>query len=57
VKDGGYLAGHDYCPKVHPGVRKAVDEFSAEKNLPFDVIDTSFLMKIKKPKPGKWTEI
>ena len=26
VKSGGVLCGHDYCPKFHPAVIKAVDE-------------------------------
>lgn len=29
VRPGGYISGHDYLSKRHPGVRRAVDEFFA----------------------------
>ena len=30
VEPGGILAGHDYDAKLHPGVKRAVDEFAAQ---------------------------
>jgi len=46
VRDGGFICGHDYNPKSHSAVIKAVDEFVELKNLKIDQIfcDTSFLI-------------
>lgn len=38
VRPGGIMAGHDYCD-LHWGVKKAVDEFSVEQGLPFDLTE------------------
>lgn len=44
VKRCGLLGGHDYVREEYPGVRRAVDEFLAEQELPFQIVGTSFLL-------------
>lgn len=38
VRSGGIFSGHDYCA-LHWGVPKAVDEFSAESGLNFELTE------------------
>jgi hypothetical protein len=51
VKRRGILAGHDYLNEDFPGVRRAVDEFCSDLELPLQVDGTSFL--VTKPRP-RW---
>lgn len=51
VKRRGVLAGHDYVNNDFPGVRRAVDEFFMEQELPLQISGTSFL--VTKPSP-RW---
>jgi hypothetical protein len=51
VRRGGILGGHDYVNNDFPGVRRAVDEFFAAQELPFEVNGTSFMAN--KPRP-RW---
>lgn len=49
VKSGGYLGGHDYdFPDLPFGVKKAVDEFVAERDLELE-LDGCWCWFIKKP--------
>jgi hypothetical protein len=43
IKKGGFIGGHDYKNKHHPGVQPAVDEF---KKPDFIFRDTSWLIKL-----------
>jgi predicted O-methyltransferase YrrM len=45
VKKGGYIGGHDYGSKHHPGVKPAVDEMLGEPDKTFR--DTSWLKSVK----------
>jgi hypothetical protein len=51
VKRRGVLGGHDYMNNDFPGVRRAVDEFFTEQELPLQINGTSFL--VTKPSP-RW---
>ncbi len=51
VKRRGVLGGHDYLNNDFPGVRRAVDEFFTEQELPLQINGTSFLAT--KPSP-RW---
>lgn len=51
VKRRGFLGGHDYLNPNFPGVRRAVDEFFTEQELPLQINGTSFLAT--KPSP-RW---
>lgn len=45
VKQGGFLCGHDYHETVWPGVFKAVNEFTQEKNMTAKIFkDCSWLV-------------
>lgn len=51
VKRRGVLGGHDYLNDDFPGVRRAVEEFFREQELPLQINGTSFL--VTKPSP-RW---
>ena len=44
IKKTGWIAGHDYGSKHHPGVKKAVEEMVGTPDITFK--DTSWLKKI-----------